>query len=94
MLSAYGPEYVIQAYYKYRPASLETLALLVYADTKDRITMTYMADMLRVCAMRPQFVPPSIHELFSKNKHKTRKKVDGASFVDKLLRTFGKGGNE
>ena len=92
MLSAYGPEYVIQAYYKYRPASLEALALLVYADGKDRLTAVYMADMLRACAMRPQFIPPSIHELFSKKK--ARKKIDGASFVDKLLRTFGKGGNE
>ena len=93
MLSAYGPEYVIQAYYKYRPASLETLALLVYADGKDRLTTVYMADMLRACAMRPQFIPPSLKDVLHP---KRPKKPDGTAhgFVDKLLQRFKKGGDE
>lgn len=87
---------MIQAYYKYKPASYRALALLVYADGKDRMTQEYHADMLRAIAMRPSFAPPSLREiLISKPKkaltrEQAKKKAD--SYVDKLLRTFGRGG--
>lgn len=85
---------MIQAYYKYKPASYRALALLVYADAKDRLAQAYMADMLRVCAMRPQFTPPSLHDLLNAKPRKKNTKEKGEAFVDKLLKTFGKGGGE
>ena len=93
MLSAYGPEYVIQVFYKYKPASYRALALLVYADGKDRMTLRYMADMLRAVACRPQFLPPSLHEILNAkpiavDQAKTQKKAE--TFVDELLRRFKK----
>lgn len=85
---------MIQAYYKYRPASMEALALLVYADGKDRITQMYYADMLRVIAnsLKPAFQPP---RLFDLQKAKPRKAItqDKASgFVDDMIARFKKGG--
>lgn len=85
---------MIQAYYKYKPASFGALALLVHADGKDRLTQMYMADMLRVCALRPQFTPPSLHDLLNAKPRKKPAKDKGAAFVDKLLKTFGEGGKE
>ena len=92
-MSAYGPEYVIQAYYKYKPASFRALALLVDADGKDRMTQLYMANMLRACAMRPNFTPPGLHELMKKNKRKPTTREKGKKFVDNLIRAFRGGEN-
>lgn len=90
---------MIQAYYKYRPASIETLALLVYADGKDRFAQQYMAEMLRELLVKPPLAklekePPSLYEIFdTKSKAPSPKKASG--FVDKMIRIFSvKGGNK
>lgn len=82
---------MIQAFYKYKPASFRALALLVYADGKDRLTQKYMADMLRACAIRPQYIPPSIHEVLKAKPRKATPKEKCGAFVDNLLHTFLKG---
>lgn len=88
---------MIQCYYKYKPASIEALALLVRADDKDRFIQVYIADMLRGLFTRriPKDVPPRVTEILKTKKKKkmTAKKAD--SFVDKMIRTFvGKGGEK
>lgn len=82
---------MIQTFYKYKPASFEALALLVYADGKDRLTQKYIADMLRVCAARPNHIPPSIHEALNSKPRKAMSKRNCETFVDNLLHTFLKG---
>lgn len=87
---------MIQAFYKYKPASFRALALLVYADGKDRLVERYRADalwVLGVCAFRHDFKLPRLGDIL-KNKSKKPKVSDApGAFVDKLLRAFGKGGN-
>lgn len=85
---------MIQTYYKYKPASYKALALLVYADGKDRLTQAYMADMLRACAMRPQYIPPSLHDILSAKKKKAMTPEAGKAFVDNMINTFLEGGDE
>lgn len=84
---------MIQAYYKYRPVSFEALALLAYADGKDRITQQYTADMLCLIATRPQFKPPMLHEVL-KPKRAEKTVAFGSRFVDKMIRVFSKGGEK
>jgi hypothetical protein len=95
-LSAYGPEYVIQAYYKYRPASFKALALLVHADSKDRFAQIYHADMLRMIssALKPSFQPPRLFDLLNMKQKKEMTKEKASDFVDKLIHRFGKGGKK
>lgn len=85
---------MIQAYCKYKPASFEALALLVYADGKDRMTQAYIAEMLRVCAMRPQFTPPSLQDMLKAKSKKAMTPEKGEAFVDNLISTFLEGGEE
>lgn len=90
---------MIQAYHKYRPASFEALALLVCADSKDRLAAIYQADMLRMLLLLhipvEKRVPEAIPSLTDIFKRKTDKKMTtdkATSFVDGLLATFRKGG--
>lgn len=83
---------MIQAYYKYRPASFEALALLVCADGKDRLTQIYTADMLRlVASMRYEGIKP-LRELLRPSKHKKLTADKARDFVADMIRTFGKAG--
>ena len=83
---------MIQAYYKYRPASFEALALLVCADGKDRLTQIYTADMLRLIAStRYEGIKP-LHEWLRPSKKKKLTADKARSFVDDMIRTFGKAG--
>lgn len=83
---------MIQAYYKYRPASFEALALLVCADGKDRLTQIYTADMLRLIAStRYEGIKPLSEWLHPSKKQKlTENKAQ--AFIDDMIRTFGKAG--
>ena len=79
---------MIQAYYKYRPASFGALALLVCADGKDRAAQMYHADMLRLLVgAYYESKPPRLHDLFN-GKVMTAEKAN--AFVDKMFRTFRK----
>lgn len=83
---------MIQTYYKYRPASVGALALLVRADGKDRITQQYIADMLRVVAMRPGYTPVPLREILNAKPRKQMDAPKGERFVDDMISTFRKGG--
>ena len=85
---------MIQAFHKYKPASLGALALLVYADGKDRVTQEYMADMLYACAYRRGVQPPRLRDLLNAKPRKAMTREKGNAFVDKLLRVFKKGGKQ
>ena len=80
---------MIQAYYKYRPASLGALALLVCADGKDRAAQLYHADMLRLLVgAYYESKPPRLCDIFNGKGGMTAEKAN--AFVDKMFRTFGK----
>ena len=91
---------MIQAYHKYRPASFEALALLVCADSKDRLAAIYQADMLRMLLLlhipvqgrNPEAIPRLPDMLFKRKAHKELTTDKATSFVDSLLATFRKGG--
>lgn len=87
---------MIQAYYKYRPASIETLALLVYADGKDRLTQVYFADLLRGLMLRrpPAELPPRLPDVLNAKPRPKTTAAKASGFVDELIRTFGKGGKK
>lgn len=92
-MSAHGPEYVIQAYYKYRPASYEALALLVCADSKDRLTQVYITDMLRLLLThrRVDVLPPRLTDIFDSKQKKTINAEKAETFVDDMIHAFRKG---
>lgn len=85
---------MIQAYYKYRPASLEALALLVCADSKDRLTQLYITDMLRILLAHRRIdeLPPRLTDLFTPNPKKKMNAEKADSFVDRMIGAFRKGG--
>ena len=84
---------MIQAYYKYKPASFGALALLVCADSKDRFTQLYIADMLRLPLPAKQGVtpPPRLPDIFSMKKSRAEDARKADVFVDNLIQTFGGG---
>lgn len=82
---------MIQAYYKYRPASLEALVLLVCADGKDRIVQMYTADMLRLIASARYTNLPILADII-RTQRKKPTAVNADAFVDDMLRVFGGGG--
>lgn len=90
---------MIQAYHKYRPASFEALALLVCADSKDRLAAIYQAEMLRMLVLfripvqeRNPADIPSLTDIFKRKPTKKMTTDKATSFVDGLLATFRKGG--
>lgn len=84
---------MIQAYYKYRPASYEALALLVCADSKDRLTQLYITDMLRILLAHRRIdeLPPRLTDLFVKKPKKKMNAEKADSFVDRMIGAFWKG---
>lgn len=89
---------MIQAYHKYRPASFEALALLVCADSKDRLAAIYQADMLRMLLLlripvekRAPEAIPRLTDIFKRKAHKELTTDKATSFVDGLIATFRKG---
>lgn len=88
---------MIQAYYKYKPASFEALALLVRADGKDRFSLMYIAEMMRFLMLKrpPAELPPSLRECLNGPKKPVMNAEKAEGFVDKMIRTFsGKGGKK
>lgn len=90
---------MIQAYYKYRPASFEALALLACADSNDRLAQRYQADMLRMIMLlhippaerNPEEIP-SLAELLSSKPRKKITAEKATDFVDNMIAAFRKGG--
>lgn len=88
---------MIQAYYKYKPASFEALALLVCADAKDRITQLYQAELLRLMLLHRRLpeLPPKLTDILNNRPQKGRMTAEKASgFVDDMIAAFRKGGEK
>lgn len=81
---------MIQAYYKYKPASFGALALLVCADSKDRFTQEYIADMLRLLLSHRRLaeLPPRVAECIHGKVQPKMTKEQAGSFVDRVILTF------
>lgn len=82
---------MIQAYYKYRPASFGALVLLVGADGKDRRAQGYMADMLYLVASTRYKDLPSFADYMQRKPRQRMTAEKANAIVDDMIRKYGGG---